>query len=87
MLDVHAPHKAIHAWKDFLVHIVAITIGLLIAIGLEQAVESIHHRHQRVQIEQQLHTVFSDNISSGAEDLKRLANMRGALVALRSDIE
>jgi len=87
MLDVHAPHQAIHAWKDFLVHIIAITIGLLIAVGLEQAVEYVHHRHQREKIEQQMRMVLSDNISSDTEDLKRLASMRSALAALRSDIE
>src|SRR5664279_1235216 len=36
MLDVHPPTAAIHGWKDFFVHIATITIGLLIAIGLEQ---------------------------------------------------
>jgi hypothetical protein len=87
MLDVHAPHQAVHSWRDFLVHIIAITIGLLIAIGLEQAVEYVHHRHQREQIEQQLHMVFSANVASDAEDLRRLSNMRAALTALRSDIE
>jgi hypothetical protein len=34
MLDVHAPHQTVHTWKDFLVHIAAITNGLLIALGL-----------------------------------------------------
>jgi hypothetical protein len=47
MFDVHAPHQIIHTWKDFLVHIGAITIGLLLAVGLEQTVEYVHHRHQR----------------------------------------
>jgi hypothetical protein len=46
MLDVHAPHEAAHSWKDFLIHISTIVIGLLIAVGLEQTVEWIHHRHQ-----------------------------------------
>ena len=32
MLDVHAPHANVHTWKDFLIHIAIITIGLLIAI-------------------------------------------------------
>jgi len=49
MLDVHAPHQAVHTWKDFLVHIAAITIGLLIALGLEATVEWLHHRHQAQQ--------------------------------------
>jgi uncharacterized membrane-anchored protein YhcB (DUF1043 family) len=46
MLDVHpAPHAA-RSWRDFFVHIATIVIGLLIAIGLEQSVEWLHHRHQ-----------------------------------------
>jgi hypothetical protein len=47
MLDVHAPNETIHTWKDFLNHIAAIVVGLLIAVGLEQTVEFFHHRHQR----------------------------------------
>ena len=81
MLDVHAPHQAVRSWMDFLVHIIAITIGLLIAIGLEQAVEYVHHRHQREQIEQQMHTVFSANVSSDADDLRRLASMRASTLS------
>lgn len=46
MLDVHpAPHAA-HGWRDFLVHIATIVIGLLIALGLEQFAEGIHHRSE-----------------------------------------
>src|SRR6202049_139743 len=44
MLDVHAPHKAVHTWKDFFIHLATIVIGLLIAVGLEQTVEHIHDR-------------------------------------------
>src|SRR5579862_4171573 len=51
MLDVHAPHQSVHTWKDFLVHIAAIVIGLIIAVSLEQTVELFHHRHQREQLE------------------------------------
>jgi hypothetical protein len=47
MLDVHAPHERIHTWKDFATHILAIVVGLLIAVGLEQTVEYVHHSHQR----------------------------------------
>ena len=50
MLDVHAPHRTVHTWKDFLVHIAAIVIGLIIAVSLEQTVEFFHHRHQREQL-------------------------------------
>ena len=35
MLDVHPPHEKMHGFKDFLLHLLTITIGLLIALGLE----------------------------------------------------
>jgi hypothetical protein len=35
MLDVHAPHETVHSWRDSITHIATITIGLLIALGLE----------------------------------------------------
>jgi hypothetical protein len=54
MLDVHAPHAVVHTWKDFLIHIATITIGLLIAIALEQCVERLHHIHQRHQLQHDL---------------------------------
>jgi hypothetical protein len=50
MLDVHAPHESVQTWKGFVIHILTITIGLLIAIGLEQTVEAIHHAHQRSEL-------------------------------------
>ena len=46
MLDVHPTPHAAHGWRDFFVHIVTIVIGLLIALGLEQCAEGIHHRSQ-----------------------------------------
>ena len=45
MLDVHPPHEKVHGFKDFLLHILTITIGLLIALSLEGCVEWRHHRH------------------------------------------
>jgi hypothetical protein len=47
-LDVHAPHQPIHGWKDFLLHLVIITVGLLIAVGIEGCVE-LHREHKLVR--------------------------------------
>jgi len=54
MLDVHPPHSPAHTWKDFFIHIATITVGLLIAVGLEQTVEAIHHAHQRQELREAL---------------------------------
>ncbi len=61
MLDVHAPHETVHTWKDFWIHLATIAIGLLIAIGLEQTVEAIHHHQERVQLEQDLRDEATNN--------------------------
>ncbi|HKW16159.1 MAG TPA: hypothetical protein VJO35_01495 [Terriglobales bacterium] len=44
MLDVHPVHNSIHGWRDFLLHLLTITIGLFIALSLEGLVEWQHHR-------------------------------------------
>jgi hypothetical protein len=61
MLDVHAPHQPVHTWKDFFIHIATIAIGLLIAIGLEQTVEYLHHRHQLREARNQLSVELDGN--------------------------
>ena len=45
MFDVHPPHGRMHGARDFFLHLFTITIGLLIALGLEGCVEWQHHRH------------------------------------------
>jgi hypothetical protein len=46
MLDVHSPTTFGHTWRDFLLHIATIVVGLLIALSLEQLVEHVHQRHE-----------------------------------------
>jgi len=47
-LDVHAPHEPIHGVKDFLLHLLTISVGLLIAVGIEGCVE-LHREHKLVK--------------------------------------
>ena len=61
MLDVHAPRDAVRTWKDFCIHIAAIAVGLLIAIGLEQTVEHFHHRHQVAETREALRVEREQN--------------------------
>jgi hypothetical protein len=70
MLDVHPAHHAANTWRDFFIHIATICIGLLIAVGLEQTVEFFHHREQRHQLEEDLHTEAVNNREVIARDLK-----------------
>lgn len=54
-MEVHPPHHALHSWRDFFIHIGTITVGLLIAIGLEQTVEAIHHHRELTELRESLH--------------------------------
>jgi hypothetical protein len=47
-VEVHAPHHPIVSWKEFGIHLVAITVGLLIAVGIEGLVER-HREHVLVR--------------------------------------
>jgi hypothetical protein len=72
MLDVHpAPHAA-HSWKDFLIHIATIVLGLLIAVGLEQTVEYVHRRAQvreaRSMLDEEL-KANADNLASNTREI------------------
>ena len=80
MIDVHPPHQPVHTWKDFLIHMSAICLGLLIAIGLEQSVEYLHRRHQareaRASIQQELKenaTIVQQNLTTLVADQSELA--------------
>lgn len=87
MLDVHAPHQVIHTWNDFFIHIATIVVGLLIAVGLEQSIEAIHHRHQRLELEEEMHAVFESDAKLDEEDFEKLARFRTYLAELRAAIQ
>jgi hypothetical protein len=87
MLDVHAPHQTAHSWKDFFIHLATIAIGLLIALGLEQTVEFLHHRHLSNQLERQMREVFASDVEADASSMKGLGNLRAYLLELREAIK
>jgi hypothetical protein len=61
MIEVHPPHEKVHSWTQFFIHIAAITIGLLMAIGLEQTVVYFHHRHQLQEARRELADELESN--------------------------
>jgi hypothetical protein len=74
MLDVHPVHKTVHGWRDFLLHLLTITIGLFIALSLEGLVEWRHHRHLAHEAEASLHAEIRSNaagLSNAVADIKK----------------
>jgi hypothetical protein len=87
MLDVHAPHTATHTWKDFFIHLATIVVGLLIAVGLEQWVEHIHHGHRLAETREALRNERDSNREAFVEDVtetrRQTAAMLNNLIVLR----
>jgi hypothetical protein len=81
MLDVHPPHESAHTWRDFFIHIATIVIGLLIAIGLEQAVELVHHHHQLQKAREELREEINANRRGAATQLDCVHQVQAELRA------
>jgi hypothetical protein len=77
-------------WRDFLLHLITITIGLLIALSLEGLVEWQHHRHLVHDAEASLHAEIKSNangmtdtlatLHKNQDDLKHAADMVKILI-------
>jgi hypothetical protein len=66
MLDVHAPHKALHNVYEILLHLFTITLGLLIATQIEACMEWRGHVHLAAEARTSLRAAIAHNL----EDLK-----------------
>lgn len=72
MLDVHAPEHGINNVRDFFLHLFTITCGLLIALGLENAAEALHHRHERQEAEASIREEMIENRKGMLEQKTKL---------------
>jgi hypothetical protein len=64
MLEVHPLHKRLHGAGEFFLHLVAITIGLLIATQIESCVEWRAHRHIAAEAREALHKEIASNLKT-----------------------
>lgn len=80
MLEVHPSQSTIHSWRDFCIHLATIVIGLLIAIGLEQTVEVLHHRHQVAETRKVLELELDQNRRAYADRISEFHRQTAALL-------
>lgn len=81
MLDVHPPHKAIHGTGEFLLHLFTITVGLLIAVGIEGAVERHHHTELAREAQETLNAEIRKNETAMTGALKDIVRERQQMKA------
>ena len=81
MFEVHAPHQTVHTWKDFLVHIAAIAIGLLLALALEKLAEYVHERRQLAEARRELAMEVAENRRTWAINVTETSRIQQELDA------
>jgi hypothetical protein len=79
MLDVHAPHVSIQGWRDFLLHILTITIGLFIALSLEGSLSWLHRRHLVREAEANMQSEIHANANALKEAAADIHHQQEAL--------
>ena len=83
-MDVHAPHHPIEGWKDFVVHLLTITVGLLIAVGIEGCVE-LHREHK---LAQEARATMREEIEHNSSQMKdTVANLKKQSEMIQKNID
>lgn len=88
MIDIHPLQHGPMTRREFFTHLFIVILGILIAIGLEQAVEYLHHRHERQALIEDFHRECAENLKVFDLDLDlihhEIAWERASLAVLRN---
>lgn len=86
MPHVHAPHGEVGGWRGFVTHIAVVAIGLLLALGLEQAAGAVHHAFERARLEAEMRLTFQSDLRRAESDIRVLNGLRAYLIDLRNAV-
>jgi hypothetical protein len=85
-MDIHAPDHPILSFKEFGVHIAVVTVGILIALGLEGVREVIHDRHLVREARENFHTELSADREHVQHEIPAVKENNDKLLKLISDL-
>ena len=68
-MDIHLP-KPFHNWREFAKEYGIIVLGVLTALGLEQAIEAIHHRNEVQEAREALNREMAHNLHLAPADAR-----------------
>ena len=71
-MEVHPPHEPVHSWRDALIHIGLMTVGLFIALMLEAGVEYLHHKELVQHARENIRAEMEHNHDAALDDLKNI---------------
>ena len=86
-MEIHTPEAPLHSFRDFLVHLMMIALGVLIALGAEGVVESVHHHHVVHQAQENLLAEMRANHETLEENLPKLKQNQKTLEQVLADLQ
>jgi hypothetical protein len=84
-MDIHTPEHPILTWKQFFVHILVVSCGILIALGLEGVREAIHNHRLVRETRESVRQEMSGNLDNCKQELSRVTQNSVDLKALVAD--
>ena len=85
-MDIHAPEGPTNSFKDFAIHIVIVTIGILIALGLEGVRETIYEHHVVRDARENFQAEFQGNRGNLDRELKNDKKTLAQLDSIIADL-
>jgi hypothetical protein len=86
-MEIHTPEAPVHSVRDFVVHLLMISLGVLIALGAEGIVEFVHHRHVVEQARANLRAEMRENKATLDDNLPQLKKNEELLEASLADLQ
>jgi hypothetical protein len=85
-MEIHAPHGPVNSLRELLTHILIVTIGILIALGLEGIRETWHDHTLVSEAREGFHTELLENRDKLVKEIQNVQDTRSALDAVLSDL-
>jgi len=85
-VDIHKP-KPIRNWREFLIEIGTIVIGVTIALAAEQVVEVLHWRHEVGEARSAVGSELAEDIANGLDQIRASSCTQSRLDALTTILD
>jgi hypothetical protein len=78
-MDLHLPKAPIRSFRDVFGHVIAVALGVLVALIFQQGADYVRHARLAAQAEQSLKHEILENRGQVTEELANMAKLRGQI--------
>ena len=86
-MEIHEPHHPLRSLKEFLAHILVVTIGILIALSLDGVRESVRERRLVREARENFRLDVQENRTHLAAEMENLRDTQQAIIAALAQYE